>query len=134
MNQAEVNAMIEKENQKYQDHFVDLPKSEWLPKTAHMSVVPFRVARNRRFVVQLSKHDGAIKITVNRTAIDESGRWEENITWDELQSIKDSLGYQDFDAVEVFPKTKDIVNVANMRHLWVLTKHDLKFIWRKERQ
>jgi hypothetical protein len=33
------------------------------------------------------------------------------------------------DAVEVYPPAGDVVNVANMRHLWVL-RDRLPFAWR----
>lgn len=56
--------------------------------------------------------------------------WDENITWQELQDIKMMLGFDGFDAVEIFPKGKDVVNVANMRHIWILDK-PLPFAWRK---
>ena len=32
--------------------------------------------------------------------------------------------------MEVYPRTADLVNVANMRHLWVLPEL-LPFAWRK---
>lgn len=44
--------------------------------------------------------------------------------------IKRQLGYGDFDAVEVYPKDNDVVNVANIRHLFILNE-PLPFIWRK---
>jgi hypothetical protein len=46
-----------------------------------------------------------------------------------LQTVKDELGYAERDAVEVFPAQGDLVNVANMRHIWVLP-YRLPFIWR----
>ena len=78
------------------------------------------VYRNNRFLVQEFKEKDGIRITVNRTMIDNKGRWLDNISWTALQNIKNELGYADKIAVEIFPKEKDIVNVANMRHLWIL--------------
>lgn len=57
--------------------------------------------------------------------------WVDNITWDELMQIKREIGLGDRDAVEIFPADKDIVNVANMRHLWV-TASPVMFAWRKK--
>lgn len=34
-------------------------------------------------------------------------------------------------AVEIYPAERDIVNVANMRHLWVLPER-LPFGWRRD--
>ncbi len=50
------------------------------------------------------------------------------MTWEELQEIKRQVGIGDFFAVEIFQRDKDIVNVANMRHLWVLPD-PLDFGW-----
>ena len=76
--------------------------------------------RSNRFLIQEFKEENGIRITVNRTMIDNKGRWLDNISWTALQNIKNELGYADKIAVEIFPKEKDIVNVANMRHLWIL--------------
>lgn len=42
------------------------------------------------------------------------------ITWDELQRIKDELAGEDETAVEVYPAAENLVNKANLRHLWIL--------------
>ncbi len=73
---------------------------------------------------------GAIRISVNRTRKGIGRSFADGIHWDSLQMIKDVAGFSDFDAVEVYPKKSDIVNVANMRHLFVV-KDKLKFAWRK---
>lgn len=39
--------------------------------------------------------------------------------WTHLQRIKDELGYSDQHAIEIFPPKDQIVDQANMRHLWV---------------
>ena len=71
-----------------------------------------------------------VRLSVNRTAI-EGPRWKEGVSWDELQAIKRQCGYGDHDAVEVFPRDVDVVNVANMRHLWILDPaQPLPFAWR----
>lgn len=45
----------------------------------------------------------------------------DGITWDELQNIKDSCGFEAFDAAEFYPAKKDVVNTANWRHLYVFS-------------
>ena len=42
-----------------------------------------------------------------------------NITWDELQNIKSNCGFGDMDAIELYPKDKDVINTENWRHLYV---------------
>lgn len=70
--------------------------------------------------MQAFDEGNAIRLSVNRTTLGDNGRWVENITWDELQELKRQCGFGDWYAIEVYPRDKDVVNVANMRHLWVL--------------
>lgn len=44
----------------------------------------------------------------------------DGITWDELQTIKHACGFGQFDAVELYPADKDVVNTGNWRHLYIL--------------
>ena len=48
----------------------------------------------------------------------------------DLQRLKAECGYGGHDAVEVFPHALDVINVANMRHLWVMGE-PLTFAWRR---
>lgn len=43
-----------------------------------------------------------------------------DLTWNELQEVKRDAGYEDRTAIEVYPRHDEIVNCANIRHLWVL--------------
>jgi len=61
-----------------------------------------------------------LRASINRTTLRADGRWEENLTWDEMQEIKRQIGRGICYAVEVLPMDCDIVNVANMRHMWIL--------------
>jgi hypothetical protein len=83
--------------------------------------------RSRHFLLQVFDEShrgeycaGMVRLTVNRTDVDQDGRWLDNITWDDMQRLKRECGRGDNDAVEIFPRDVDLVNVANMRHLWVL--------------
>jgi hypothetical protein len=40
------------------------------------------------------------------------------VTWDELQHIKTLVWGENAIAVEVYPRTADVVNTGNFRHLW----------------
>lgn len=60
------------------------------------------------------------RLTINRRELTQDGGWKEGIDWETMQSIKRLCGYGDKDAVEVFPNDANVVNVARMRHLWVL--------------
>ncbi|PRZ51176.1 hypothetical protein BX589_12017 [Paraburkholderia fungorum] len=92
------------------------------------------VWRSRDFLVQVfAERDGIVRASVNRTSVNSgTDRWLDGITWDELQRIKREIGRGQLDAVEVFPADRDVVNVANMRHLFILAD-PLPFAWRKDR-
>ena len=121
------------ENEKWPDELVEVPKRNW-PPLHKGHVRPARVFRSKPFLVQVfDEHYGMTRLTVCRTSLNpETGGYEENITWEDLQSLKRQAGYGDADAVEVFPADEDVVNVANMRHLWVLP-YKLIYAWRKDR-
>ncbi len=72
-----------------------------------------------------------IRLSVNRTMINDKGEWIDGITWEELQKIKNQCGYTDRAAVELFPPEHDIVNVANIRHLFVLETIP-EYLWSNE--
>lgn len=106
-----------------------------LPATADPkpSNAPLRVWRSRDFLVQeyAAPAPALVRLSVNITSHNGSD-WDDGITWDQLQDIKAQCGYPWHTAVEVYPSTLDVVNVANMRHLWVPSDH-LPFAWRKDR-
>lgn len=109
--------------------FVEIQKTE-VYDNSHTNSKIIKILRDKNFLVQIFDQDGTIRITVNRVHINDNGDWLQGISWDELMTIKRLVGYGDFDAVEIYPKDKDIVNVANMRHLFILN-NSLGFIWRK---
>lgn len=43
---------------------------------------------------------------------------KDGITWDMLQRIKDDVLGPDVMAIEVYPPARELVNEANIRHLW----------------
>lgn len=89
-----------------------------------------RVFQSKDFLVQVfAKVHGATRLTICRT--ERRGRdWVAGISWEELQEIKRRCGFGDACAVELFPADVDVVNVSNMRHLWVLDETPA-FTWRK---
>lgn len=131
----EANEYMDRESLSYGDDFREMPENSWAKnwKTDN-GEKPFKVLRSRKFLVQVFRQPtGIIRITINRTRLKAIGRWEDGITWDEIQKIKTQIGYSHRDAVEVYPKDEDIVDVANMRHIWVLPEHQLNFIWRSKK-
>lgn len=92
--------------------------------------------RSRHFLIQVySLPDDPTfgpmeRVSVCRTQIDiDTGDWIDGISWQTLMWLKDQIGRGDCHAVEAFPAKENIVNVANMRHLWVFKKYKPSFFW-----
>lgn len=123
----EQRRQLERNNQRYPDALMLLPREKWL-HMAHENHI--EVWRSRGFLMQVFQEDGGIvRLTVCRTALD-GNDWMAEISWEDLQRLKRECGRGHLDAVEVFPADIDIVNVANLRHLWVLPE-PVKFAWRR---
>lgn len=122
----EIRRHIEKENQSYPSNtFQEILLPSHIPSDKITNVF-----RSKNFLVQVYRpENGATRISVNRTMIKDDGHWEDRITWDELMWIKNSIGYSESCAVEVYPRNQDVVNVANIRHLFILEKSP-DFVWR----
>jgi hypothetical protein len=109
------------ESAKYTRAFVEIPRETWPDMTRGVTVAPTRAWRSRDFLAQLyHEPSGGVRLTISTTEMLPSGEWREGLTWDVLQAIKREVGFGDRWAVEVFPPEAEVVNVANMRHLWLL--------------
>jgi hypothetical protein len=100
-----------------------VPKEDWPVQSGERS--PLRVWRSRSFLVQEYEDSGYIRISVIdsrklKSFSNNSPKFGNSITWEEIQQIKHDIGYGDRCAVEVFPPDNLVVNVANMRHIWIL--------------
>ena len=110
----------------------------WPSCVERMTLRPIEVWLDADFLVQVFEVPfcaGHRRLTVCRAAgvaMDGRGRpvYRDGITWDDLQMVKAACGYAESWAVEVFPADSETVNVANMRHLWVLPEAPA-FAWRK---
>jgi len=128
---AQNRVYLKQQNRLYTRELEQVPREKW-----PLGIFPEReryivdaVWRSCDFLVQVIKQDdGHIRLSINRTQIDDSGHFKDNITWDELQHIKNSCGFKTQAAVEIFPPASKTVNVANMRHLWVLPEPP-PFMW-----
>lgn len=110
---------LEDDRRNYTAEFVQLP-----PTPPSLGATPPILAwRNRDFLAQLfvEGDDGEhLRLTINRAYINATGAWSDGITWDELMAVKAGCGYGDRWAIEVYPPDDGVVNVANMRHLWLV--------------
>lgn len=111
-----------------------VPRDEWPMEFQRGPIL--RVWRSREFLVQEYAEESPVlvRLSVLRTTLDpKAGRWVDGITWDELQAIKSEIGYGGHDALELYPIDADVVNVANLRHLWVM-REPVEFAWRATHQ
>lgn len=93
--------------------------------------VPVEVWASRDWLVQVFAEPVGERITVNRTTLaPRRDRWADGITWDELQTIKREIGRGDRWALEVYPADEHVIDVANMRHLFVVDEPPA-FAWRR---
>ena len=87
--------------------------------------IPDEAWRCQAYLVQVYKFDGGERITVSTTSVKSAKHkgggtdWEDKIPWDHLQAIKRQIGRGDRLAIEIYPHDWAVVNVANMRHLWI---------------
>lgn len=106
------------ENLDYPEHLVEVP----LGNLGQIrSSIPKRVWRSRRFMVVLwMELSGWQRLTCQRTKLLPNGEWKDGLSWDDLQRLKAEAGFGDHWAVECFPPDSQVVNVANLRHLFLL--------------
>lgn len=124
-------AYLERERLKWPVELAPVPPDQW-PTSVGGRKMPVEIWRSRDFLLQVFHESEAIeRLSVNRTEIGRGGHWREDITWEDLQALKRQCGRGDLDAVEIYPRDADVVNVANMRHLWVLKFGAIAFAWRK---
>ncbi|MBC7604332.1 MAG: hypothetical protein H7255_16935 [Ramlibacter sp.] len=93
---------------------------------------PVEVWRSRDYMVQIYTETAPafVRLSIHRTTLGSDQRWIDGIAWEDLQRLKAECGYGDFDAIGVYPNDRDVVNVANIRHLWVM-QAPIQFAWRK---
>ncbi len=117
--------LLREGNREYTSTLVQVPPDKWPAEyQSKKGVTHLEVWRSNQFLVQVVQEDRdavGIRLSVNRTALnDEGNTWADGITWDELMEIKRQCGYANTWAIEIFPPDHYIVNVAAIRHLWLL--------------
>lgn len=116
-----------------------VPKSQWPSGFRDCSCPAIEVWRDLDFLAILYPVPEAAdhqRLTVCRSSrarlVDGKAVWRDGITWDDLMLVKARCGFADRWAVEVYPPDAEVVNVANMRHLWLLPQAP-NYVWRKNR-
>ncbi|SMC63943.1 DUF7694 domain-containing protein [Sporomusa malonica] len=124
---ALINRAIQQESDKYPVTLQRVPKETW-PINRPRGLK--EVWRSRNFLVLVYDANAGIeRLSVQLTQLIHDDRWQDGITWDELQQLKHECGRGDKFAVEIYPADSDLVNVANMRHLWILPEPP-EYAWR----
>lgn len=118
--------LLEKENAKQPLTLQQIPRSQWPDHPRQ----PKEVWRSRDYLVQVyAEQSGMERLSISRTSL-QGERWADGLSWEDLMALKRQCGRGDRDALEVYPADKDVVNVANMRHLWLPTEQ-VAFAWRR---
>ena len=120
--------VMRKESANYTTEFVRIPSEEWVDPPVGLVMV----WRNNRYLVQVyAQNDCLVRLSICQAKLNADGsRWLDGLTWEDLQWVKNSVGFANNCAVEIFPPKKDVVDVANMRHLFVFEK-PLACMWVK---
>jgi len=124
---SSINQYLQEENAKYPENLIRIDENKW--PTFSVGTKPLDVWRSRYFLVQIFDFE-PIRLTINRTSLQNNGQWDDKILWDELQSLKNQCGFGDYAAVEIFPPDKDLINDCNMRHLWIMGSPP-HFMWQR---
>jgi hypothetical protein len=108
---------LDRDNLAYGDHLEEVP----IDRIPAGGATPTRAWRSRRHLVVLwVTPDGQERLTLQRSKLRPDGQWVDGLTWDDLQRLKAEAGFGDRWAVEIYPPDASVVNVANLRHLWLL--------------
>ena len=130
-------AHLRQQNALYSDTLQPLPKEQWPEGYGNSpNSMTLDVFRSRHFLVQIVKEKPTnnVRLTVNRCELNARGdSFQDGITWDELMEIKRQCGFESSWAIEIYPPDHQIVNVPNMRHLWLLDQAPAQAWARKSR-
>ena len=128
----DMRRQLRRDNMKWPIELREIPQDDWPDslRSAPLREHPKRVWRSRRFLVML------FQPTIERTRLSvchtehDGDRWRDGIGWNDLQRLKREAGYGDVWAVEIYPDDREVVDVADMRHLWLLPEAP-PFAWRR---
>lgn len=99
---------------------VPVPEEQW-PVQDGAACRGAWVSRRYCVVAWQEPEDRPLRISINRTKYNPStGQWRDGITWDEIQAIKRDIGLGDRWAAEAYPPDDQMVDVACLRHIWIL--------------
>lgn len=119
------------ENAGFPDACISIPRERWAAKSWN-ETKRIEVWRSKKFLVQVfAAENGGQRVTISTTT-PVGHTWQAGITWDDIQRLKAEIGRADEWAVEVYPTDSEIVNVANMRHIWLVKQPEFAWFRAKE--
>lgn len=119
---------LREQNKRYGPAMEVVPEELW---PAGGNPRPLKVWRSQEFLAQLfAPVHGALRLSVCRTDLGPDGKWKDNISWDQMQKIKGECLPNGAWATEIYPPETQVINVANMRHLWILGDAP-EYAWRR---
>jgi hypothetical protein len=131
MSATSIRRALERENARWSNFLTLIPESDWTEDMRAAQRRPVEAWRSRHFALMVyPEANGVERLSICRAAI-AGDRWQDGIAWDDLMELKRQCGRGEKCAVEILPPDHEIVNVANMRHLWVLP-YSPPFMWSKK--
>ena len=89
------------------------------------------VANDKSYCVmtrEIETHMGKVTHACMRSQGSKETNWKgTDIPWSEKQRVKNEIFGEESVAIEVFPKESELVDEANMYHIWVLHDFELPF-------
>lgn len=108
--------------------FRQLPKARWPTERQPGNLKAVWISKD--YLVQIYEEtENVIRLSINCVKL-KGSKWVDSITWDTMQAIKDAVGFENFWAVEVFPMQQELLNLANIRYLFVSPKKP-RYAWSK---
>lgn len=83
-------------------------------------VTGFEKGSREMMQVKLIGYTATVDVDLGHLIVEHDGQ----ITWDELQAIKNAVWGNEVRAIEVYPAQSQLVNGAQCRHLWRLGEND----------
>jgi hypothetical protein len=124
LNRAErrrAKGYLEKQNKTYATEMAKIAIDDWPPSVKINPRRPQMIFRSKDFLAQFHEDpNGYLRMSVQRTTQYTDGNWKDGITFDELQRVKRECGFADHWFVECYPPDDELVNIANIRHLFLM--------------
>ena len=98
-----------------------------IPYSSHPQDIE-HIYRSKKYTVILWKigvgfngYNFGQRFSISRNEWDSKDRrYKDGLTWDEIMDIKREMGFGERTAIEYYPADSETINVANMRHIFLV--------------